>query len=358
MGDVFAGRYELVDPLGEGGTGVVWRVWDHRHQQYAAAKVLRQVDASSLLRFMREQSLRLEHPHILTPTGWAGEDDKVLFTMPIASGGSVATLISDYGPLPVRLTAELLDQLLSALEATHAQNVIHRDVKPANLLLDATGTGHPWLWLGDFGIAAGGDAPRLTQGPYTVGTPGYVAPEAFELGWQPTPAADLYAAGMCAVEMLTGAHPAPDADIATLLAAAHREEPVPDSLVAVVAQLGHATVNERYAHAGEARAELRATGLLEPLEAHRLLGDVEVFDHTPALPHGWSEHGPTEVDDADPSIAAPPMAAAPTVSTMPPPPPPQQRHEPARKMRAVALAAILMGLGVVLIAVSLFVVFG
>ncbi|HEY4558228.1 MAG TPA: hypothetical protein VIG82_08580 [Enteractinococcus sp.] len=86
MGDVFAGRYELVDPLGEGGTGVVWRVWDHRHQQYAAAKVLRQVDASSLLRFMREQSLRLEHPHILTPTGWAGEHDKVLFTMPIASG--------------------------------------------------------------------------------------------------------------------------------------------------------------------------------------------------------------------------------------------------------------------------------
>src|SRR5699024_8283819 len=146
-------------------------------------------------------SLRLEHPHILTPTGWAGEDDKVLFTMPIAAGGSVATLINDFGPLPVRLTAVLLDQLLAALEATHAQNIIHRDVKPANLLLDATGTSHPWLWLGDFGIAAGGDAPRLTQGPYTVGTPGYVAPEAFELGWQPTPAADLYAAGMCAVEM-------------------------------------------------------------------------------------------------------------------------------------------------------------
>lgn len=360
MGDIFAGRYELVDPLGEGAAGAVWRVWDHRQGVYCAAKVLRQVDASSLLRFMREQSLRLEHPHILTPTGWAGEDDKVLFTMPIAAGGSVATLIGDFGPLPARLVAVLLDQLLAALEATHAQNVVHRDVKPANLLLDATGRGHPRLWLGDFGIAAGGDAPRLTQGPNSVGTPGYMAPEALELGWQPSPSTDVYAAGMCAVEMLTGVQPEPDAHVASMMAAADREEPVPAALIAVVSQLGEASLKQRYGHAAEARAELRETGLLESSDAAEVLGDVEVFDHTPSFPSGWGNNGPVEVE-----VPAQEPAPQRVAATPPPPPEPEgpqathpevaQRRGPSALGRSATIAATLMGLGVVLLALSLYV---
>ncbi|MGD8149594.1 hypothetical protein [Ornithinimicrobium sp. Y1694] len=70
MGEVLGGRYELVDPLGEGGAGVVWRAWDHRESRYVAAKVMRQADAASLLRFVREQAVRIEHPHVLTPLGW------------------------------------------------------------------------------------------------------------------------------------------------------------------------------------------------------------------------------------------------------------------------------------------------
>ena len=139
VGERFAGRYELIDQLGEGGMASVWRAWDEREGRIVAAKVLRQSDAVSLLRFVREQAVRVASPHVLTPLGWAGEDDRVLFTMPIVDGGSVATLVGDHGPLPPVLAAELLRQLLEALATVHEARLVHRDVKPANLLLAATG---------------------------------------------------------------------------------------------------------------------------------------------------------------------------------------------------------------------------
>ena len=74
MGEVFAGRYEFVDLLGDGGMGTVWRVWDRRERAYRAAKVLKQSDSASLLRFVRETSWRIEHPHVVTPLGWSAED--------------------------------------------------------------------------------------------------------------------------------------------------------------------------------------------------------------------------------------------------------------------------------------------
>ena len=73
MGEVFAGRYELVDVLDSGGVGTVWRAWDHREAVYLAAKVLRQSDGESLLRFVRETSHRIDHPHVVTPLGWGLE---------------------------------------------------------------------------------------------------------------------------------------------------------------------------------------------------------------------------------------------------------------------------------------------
>ncbi len=121
MGEVFAGRYELIDPIGRGGVGAVWRAWDHRRRRYVAAKVLQQSDAHTLLRFVREQALRIEHPHVLAPASWAADDDKVLFTMDLVSGGSLAHVIGDYGPLPPRFVCLLLDQLLSGLSTVHAE---------------------------------------------------------------------------------------------------------------------------------------------------------------------------------------------------------------------------------------------
>jgi serine/threonine-protein kinase len=141
MGEVFAGRFELLDPVAEGAMGSVWRVRDLRDGRVYAGKVLRQSDAGSLLRFMREQSTRVRHPHVVTPLSWAGEDDRVVFTMPLVTGGSVATLLGDHGALPDPWTVALLDQALQALEAVHAAGYVHRDVKPANLLLRPTGSG-------------------------------------------------------------------------------------------------------------------------------------------------------------------------------------------------------------------------
>ena len=103
MGEVFAGRYELLDPVATGGMGTIWRVLDRADGQVKAAKILRQSDAASLLRFVREQSMRIDHTHVVTPLSWAGVDDRVLFTMPLVRGGSVADLLHEHGALPPAL---------------------------------------------------------------------------------------------------------------------------------------------------------------------------------------------------------------------------------------------------------------
>ena len=206
MGEVFGGRYELIDLIGEGGMGAVWRARDLKLNRVVAAKVLRQSDASALLRFVREQGLRVNHPNVIAPLGWIGEDNQVLFTMRIVAGGSLATLIGDHGALPPRFAAEILRQLLSGLQAVHAAHLVHRDVKPANILLDATGIGRPHAYLTDFGIAVDLAGPRLTETGMVHGTPGYLAPELMTLG-DVTPAVDMFAAGMVAASMLTGARP-------------------------------------------------------------------------------------------------------------------------------------------------------
>ncbi|WP_051218044.1 serine/threonine-protein kinase [Nocardioides insulae] len=227
---VFGGRYELLDPIAEGGMGSVWRVHDRKDGQVKAAKLLRQIDASSLLRFMREQSTRIHHPHVVTPMSWAGEDDVVLFTMPLVRGGSVAGLITTYGALPEPWVSAVLDQLLAGLAAVHEAGVVHRDVKPANLLLEPTGAARPIVRLTDFGIAAPLGEPRLTRVSQSVGTTGYMAPEV-ELGAEPDPAQDVYGAATVGLEMLTGRRPpfdlgsGPVGRLQDLLVTARAEDP-------------------------------------------------------------------------------------------------------------------------------------
>lgn len=186
--------------------GSVWQVHDRKQQCVLAAKVLRQSDAGALLRFMREQGVRIHHPNVVTPLGWAGEDDRVLFTMQLVDGGAVSDLMRDHRMLPPLYVAELLRQLMRALDAVHSEGVIHRDVKPANLLLDATGTGRPHLMLTDFGIAVPTDSPRMTTTSVVLGTRGYLAPEQLA-GADPAPGFDLYAAGIVAFQLLTGHKP-------------------------------------------------------------------------------------------------------------------------------------------------------
>jgi len=203
---LIAGRYLLIDQIGAGGMGSVWRVRDLRTKQLLAAKALGSHDSGMLLRFVREQSVRIQHPHVVAPTGWAAEDDRVIFTMDLVRGGSVASLLRDHGPLPESYVAVVLDQTLQALAAVHAAGVVHRDLKPANLLLEPTGTRRPHVRLGDFGVAALSDDVRLTRFPGAIGTEGYMAPEQ-ALGAAPDPRQDLYGLGVVGIQMLTGLPP-------------------------------------------------------------------------------------------------------------------------------------------------------
>lgn len=292
MGEVFAGRYELADPIGRGGVGAVWRAWDHRRRRYVAAKVLQQRDAHSLLRFVREQALRIDHPHVLAPASWAADDDKVLFTMDLVAGGSLVHLVGDYGPLPPAYVCTLLDQLLSGLAAVHEEGVVHRDVKPANLLLEATGTGRPRLRLSDFGIAMRLGEPRLTETNLVVGTPGYLAPEQL-LGAEPDFPADLFAVGLVALYLLEGAKP--DAKALVQYFTEHgtpgAPKGVPEPLWQVVAGLLQPDPAARFRTATGARKALAAAAELLPEPG---LDDelIEIFDQLGPLPSGFGSDGP------------------------------------------------------------------
>ena len=191
---------------GAAASGAVWRAWDHRRRRYVAAKVLQQSDAHTLLRFVREQALRIDHPQCWPRRAGRPTTTRCCSPWTWCSGGSLAHVIGDYGPLPPRFVCVLLDQLLSGLAAVHAEGVVHRDIKPANILMEATGTGRPHLRLSDFGISMRKGEPRLTETNYVVGTPGYFAPEQM-LGAEPDFPADLFAVGLVALYLLRGSKP-------------------------------------------------------------------------------------------------------------------------------------------------------
>ncbi len=270
-----AGRYLIADRIGVGAMGSVWRAWDLRERRWVAAKVLSRYDAGLLQRFVREQSLRIDHPHVVLPTGWAADDDRVLFTMDLVRGGTVGELLRRTPLLPGDFAAVLLDQLLDALAVVHAVGVVHRDVKPANLLLEPTGTGRPWLRLGDFGVAVVRGDVRLTRGPGGVGTSGYMAPEQ-AAGAPPDPRQDLYAVGMVARQLVTGRPPdhlaTVDGRLAPLVASLTAEDPA-----------------LRPATALDARTALHASGVPAgaPWQSHPHPPEVPDLLGEPPLPSTW-----------------------------------------------------------------------
>ncbi|MEE1649319.1 protein kinase [Brachybacterium sp. J144] len=211
MSDVIAGRIELLDPLARGASGSLWRAVDRRYGAICAAKVMRQRDGAEVLRFVREQSVGTaqdlgRHPHLLPPYTWVAEDDTIVLVMPLVHGGTLASLTAEHGPLSPALVAHLLRQLLDALATLHESGWVHRDVKPANLLLAATGAAAPHLLLADFGIALHTSDIRLTETGLVQGTPGFQAPEAIA-GQTTSTAQDVWAAAACALEALAPSAP-------------------------------------------------------------------------------------------------------------------------------------------------------
>ncbi len=193
--------------------------------------------------------------------------------MPLIRGGSVAGLVGDFGALPVPWVAELLDQTLRALTAVHEAGYVHRDVKPANLLLDATGAELPHLHLSDFGIAAPLDEPRLTRASQVIGSPGYLAPEQLR-GADPDPRQDVYGAAMVGLELLTGLRPPQCLD-----AARDRD----DALTALLLTATSDAPDDRPATIAELRRRLRALDL-PPFATPADPDGPFVFDHFAEAP--------------------------------------------------------------------------
>ncbi len=225
-GQLFAGRFEVQEEIGRGGMGMVYRALDRELGDQVAIKTLRPEllqDPTLLERFKSEIRLarHISSKHVVR-THDIGERDGVYYlTMEYVEGITVRELLDTRGKLGTAPTLAIASQLAQSLVAAHEQGVIHRDIKPQNLLLDAAGV----LKVMDFGVAriAGGSA-NLTEAGMIVGTPAYMAPEQM-LGEKIDERTDLYAAGVVLFECLLGRLPFEAGSAIALIARVLRDQP-------------------------------------------------------------------------------------------------------------------------------------
>ena len=225
-----ADRYRIENEIGAGGMATVYLAHDLRHHRRVAVKVLRQELAATLGpdRFLNEIRIaaNLTHPHIL-PVHDSGEADGFLYyVMPYVAGESLREMLSRQGELPIADAARLLRDIVDALSHAHAQGVVHRDIKPDNILH----SGRHALVM-DFGVAkAVSEATgrhTLTTAGVALGTPHYMAPEQASAEPQIDHRADIYAVGAMAYELLTGRPPFSGTTSQQILAAHVLEAPAP-----------------------------------------------------------------------------------------------------------------------------------
>ena len=217
------GRYELAERLGRGGMAVVLLGRDTALDRPVAVKLLAgglENQAESRERFLREGrfAAQLSHPNVVGVFDTGEQDGQPYIVMERVEGGSLAELLHRRGTLPAEEVAELGRQAAAGLAHAHARGVVHRDVKPQNLLLDGAGT----LKVADFGIARSRDvSATLTQAGTVLGTAAYMAPEAVR-GEPATPAGDVYGLGAVLYELATGR---PPREVSTIADLARNEPP-------------------------------------------------------------------------------------------------------------------------------------
>jgi serine/threonine-protein kinase len=211
-GEVLAGRYRLLAPLGHGGAGEVWRGEDSVLARPVAVKLLRrlegdQMDAVERFRTEAQAAARLTHPNVVATFDVGTANGQVFLVMELVDGPDLAQLLRTKGLPSERFVADIALQGARALDAAHAAGIVHRDVKPANFLLAPDGT----LKITDFGIAQASGVDGAT-GPVLLGTAGYVSPEQVR-GERATPASDWYALGCVLYELLEGTVPFVGTDV-------------------------------------------------------------------------------------------------------------------------------------------------
>jgi ligand-binding sensor domain-containing protein/tRNA A-37 threonylcarbamoyl transferase component Bud32 len=258
VGQTF-GAYKLVELIGRGGMATVYKAYQPAVDRYVAVKVLPhalQQDPAFAQRFEQEARLiaHLEHPHILPVYDFGVSGDYSYIAMRYLPGGSLKELIALHGALPLPRVAQLFYQVADALDYAHSQGVIHRDVKPSNVLLDQRGD----AFLSDFGIAKIVAGSAQVTGTAIIGTPAYMSPEQ-AMGAHLDGRSDVYALGVMLYELLVGRVPF-DAETPMSIILKHLNEPaplpsasrgdLPDAVEQVVLRAMAKSAGERFATAG------------------------------------------------------------------------------------------------------------
>ena len=200
-GEIFAGRYRMVERIGSGGMGDVWRADDLVLETEVALKVIQSASPAARERIFREVRLarQITHPAVCRVFDVGEAQGVIFFSMELIRGEDLAALLRRVGRLPSEKVVDIGRQLCAGLAAAHAQGVLHRDLKPANVLIDNDG----FVRISDFGIAI----PRTEADRHSfTGTPAYMAPEQRTPGMAVSERTDVYALGLVLYDLLVGAH--------------------------------------------------------------------------------------------------------------------------------------------------------
>jgi serine/threonine-protein kinase len=335
-GDVVSGRYKLEAHLGSGATSAVWRARDLDLGRVVALKVLHGagVDPELAGRFEREGVVlgRLSHPNVVPVFANGTDEGRPYLVMAYIEGPSLDRVLAE-GPLPVDEAMALAADVAAGLAAAHAAGVVHRDVKPANIVLSDDGVPH----LVDFGIARADDLTAMTRADHVLGTASYLSPEQAR-GEVPGPATDVYALGCVLHELLTGRPPfTGDTPLAVAYKHVHDDPPriprVPDDVEAVVRRALAKDPAERYATGAAFEAALRGSGTEDATQALTIPPAANATMVMPAVAAEVAEVAeprpePIEVIDPSPLVE----------------PEPRQRHGWGIAVASCAAAVLVLAL--------------
>ncbi|NDJ52204.1 MAG: serine/threonine protein kinase [Chloroflexi bacterium] len=260
-------RFEIQEQIGRGGMAVVYRAYDPQNHEDVAVKVLPpefMKDSRVVERFKREAQAAstLRHEAILPVYEFGFDENRLYMVMRYLRGGSLAMRLREMGVLSYPEVLNIVERICAALDEAHGRSIVHRDVKPSNILLDELGN----PFLADFGLVKMLELASEITGSGVVGTPYYAAPEIME-SEEVTPLVDVYAIGVMIYEMLTGYRPfTADTPLAIMMMHIHKPIPdarrirpeLPDDLQALIEHAMAKDPAERYQHAGYISEDLRA----------------------------------------------------------------------------------------------------
>ncbi|MEX2107802.1 MAG: protein kinase [Solirubrobacterales bacterium] len=345
-----SGRYEIGDRLGSGGMSNVYKATDRTLERTVAVKILAEHlsdDERFVARFRREALAvaKLIHPNIVQVYDTGVDGDRHFIVMEYVEGRSGAQILQRQGPLDFELAIEAGLQACAGLDYAHRSGIIHRDVKPGNLMIvgGPVGGGEMTVKLTDFGIARAIEQTRITQVGSVVGTAAYLSPEQVR-GEEATPATDVYALGVVTYQFLTGRLPYEGSSLAELAVRQQNERPlppttyndeVPEALSAAVLRALEGDPARRYADADEMAGGLRRG--LQGEDVTLPLGE----ESTPTRVLG-GETGTRRLDQTGQTEyrPAPSPSRRPAVRHPQPPPPPLP--EPAKRSAFSRFARFVM----------------